>query len=200
MTDENEVTPLLAKYAEELDIPDDALTEIARLSPNLTSQERKYIYWRSVANPPALAYSKAGYTGSSWRMVETRPKIREALITLNEELEPDYRVTQKTVVGILMEAVDMARTKEQPKVMVEAAKELAAVTGVGAAAKIQIDQRTEVMLTAREESKALRHMPRWGLEDMVGVQRALPPSYLEAEFEEVSQIERQISSDENKGK
>jgi hypothetical protein len=185
MTNEDESTPIVGEFINEEDIPDDALAEIARLSPNLNSQERKYIYWRSVANPPALAFSKAGYTGSSWRMVETRPKIREALIALNEELEPAYRVTQKTVVGILMEAVDMARMKEQPKVMVEAAKELAAVTGVGEAAKIQIDQRTEIQLSAREEVKALRHMPRWGLEDLVGVQRALPPSFVEAEFEEV---------------
>lgn|SRR5574343_366295 len=188
MTEEIEKASLTEQFIDEEEIPDDALAEIARLSPSLSAQERKYIYWRSVANPPALAFSKAGYAGSNWRIVETRPKIREALIALNEELEPAYRVTQKTVVGILMEAVDMARMKEQPKVMVEAAKELAAVTGVGEAAKIQIDQRTEIQLSAREEARALRHMPRWGLEDMVGVQRALPPSFVEAEFEEVKQL------------
>lgn len=171
--------------SDDLDIPDDALAEIAGLSPSLSQQERKYVYWRSVANPPLTAYVKAGYTGASWRMVETKPRVREALMDLNEQLEPQYRITQRTVVGILMEAVDMARMKEQPKVLVEAAKELAAVTGVGAATKIQIDQNTQFSLSRREETKALRHMPRSGLEELVGIQRALPSNIVDGEFEEI---------------
>lgn len=170
---------------DDLDIPDDALAEIAQLSPTLNSQERKYVYWRSVANPPVVAFTKAGYAGGSWRVVETRPRVREALMDLNELLEPQYRVTQRSVVGILMEAVELARMKEQPKVLVEAAKELASVTGVGAATKIQVDQHTQFSVGQKEETKALRHMPRRGLEDLVGVERALPATIIDGDYEEV---------------
>lgn len=182
MTEETEISP------DDLDIPDDALAEIAGIAPSLSQQERKYVYWRSVANPPMMAFIKSGYAGTGWRLVETRPRVREALMDLNELLEPQYRVTQRTVVGILMEAVDMARMKEQPKVLVEAAKELAAVTGVGAATKIQIDQHTQFSLAQKEETKALRHMPRSGLEELVGIQRALPSNIMEGEFEEVRSV------------
>jgi hypothetical protein len=83
----------------EVDIPDDALLEIATLAPELTEQERKYLYWRSIGEPPGRAFEKAGYAGTNWRVVETRPRVREALMDLNERLEPNYRVTQKSIIG-----------------------------------------------------------------------------------------------------
>lgn len=173
---------------EDLDIPDDALAEIAEIEPSLTNQERKYIYWRSLANPPLVAFKKAQYSGSSWRQVETRPKIREALMSLNERLEPQYRVTQQKVVGILMEAVEMARMKGQAKVLVEAATALANISGVAAATKYRIDQNTQVSIHNRaEEIKALQHLPRHQLEGIVGIQRALPSPYIDAEFVEINQ-------------
>lgn len=167
------------------DAPDDALEEIAHLAPDLTPQERKYVYWRSVALPPARAFQKAGYVGSVWRTVETRPRIRRALEDLNEQLEPQYRVTQQKVIGILMEAVELAKLKEQPKALIEAAVALANVSGVMAATKIQIDQRT-LHLEERPQVKALEHMPRRGLERLVGVERLLPLQVVDADFEEVS--------------
>lgn len=172
---------------EELYIPDDALTEIAEIAPSLSEQERQYVYWRSIAYPPAKAFALANYKGSAWRTVETRPKIRTALADLNERLEPEYRVTRQTVVGILMEAVEIARRKDQPKILVEAAKELAEVTGVKAAAKLQIDQRLLTGQIVQEETKALRHLPIKTLEEFVGIERILPTTEIvEGEFEEVS--------------
>lgn len=172
---------------DDVDIPDDALEEIGQLAPNLTQQERKFVYWRSMANPPLMAFKKAGYMGGQWRQVETRPKIREALADLNERLEPEYRITQQKVISILMEAVDLARLKEQPKILVEAATALANISGVAAATKFQIDSRSQVAVTSRrqEDVKALQHLPRKGLEDMVGVERTLPTSYIEAEYVEI---------------
>lgn len=177
---------------EDLDIPDDALAEIATLAPELTEQERRFVYWRSVGDPPGMAFQKAGYAGTGWRMVESRPRVREALLELNEKLEPEYRVTQKTVVGILMEAVSMARIKDQPKTMVEAARELAAVTGVGAATRVEVKQDISHRVAAREELQALRHLPRGMLEEVVGIQRILPPVAIErlanvedAEYEQI---------------
>ena len=177
---------------EDLDIPDDALAEIATLAPELTEQERRFIYWRSIGEPPGMAFQKAGYAGTGWRMVESRPRVREALLELNEKLEPEYRVTQKTVVGILMEAVSMARIKDQPKTMVEAARELAAVTGVGAATRVEVKQDISHRVAAREELQALRHLPRGMLEEVVGIQRILPPVMIEklaniedAEYEQI---------------
>ena len=167
-----------------MDIPDDCLEEIAEIDPKLTKQERKYVYWRSIANPPMVAYRKAGYKGGNWRTIETRPKIREALAALHEKLEPEYRVTLQKVIGMIMEGYDMAKLKGQPKVMVEAALAAANITGIMAAQKIQIDQRTQVAITNHSQDlKALQHMPRQSLEEMVGVERTLP--YLEAEYAEV---------------
>jgi hypothetical protein len=171
-----------------LDIPDDALTEIAEVAPSLTEQERTYVYWRTMAIPPVEAFKRAQYKGSSWRVVETRPKVRTAMADLYERLEPEHRITQKKVVGYLVDALEMARGKEQAKTMVEAAVALANVTGVGAATKVQIDQRTQFSIEHREETRALNRLPRTQLESMIGVTRVLPnPDVLDAEYEEVVQ-------------
>ena len=164
---------------DELDIPDDALAEIATLAPELTEQERRFIYWRSIGEPPGMAFQKAGYAGVGWRMVESRPRVREALLELNERLEPEYRVTQKTVVGLLFEAVEIARRRDNCKVLVEAAKELAAVTGVGAATRVEVKQDISHRVAAREELQALKHLPRGMLEAVVGIERILPPIAIE---------------------
>ena len=165
-------------------VPDECMAEIAEINPKLNQQERKYVYWRSIANPPLVAYRKAGYTSSNWRSIESRPKIRETLAELNEKLEPEYRVSQQKVVGMLMEGYELARIRSNPKVMIEAAVALANITGVGAAAKIQIDQKTQVSLQMQQDVKALQHLPRNNLEDMVGVSRSLP--YIDAVYEELS--------------
>jgi len=164
---------------EDLDIPDDALAEIATLAPELTEQERRFIYWRSIGDPPGMAFQKAGYAGTNWRLVETRKRVRDALMDLNEKLEPEYRVTQKSIIGILMEAVEIARRRDNAKVMVEAAHELGAITGVGAATKIEVRQDISHRIAAREELQALRHLPRGMLEEVVGIQRILPPVMIE---------------------
>lgn len=167
--------------------PDDAIAEIADVAPDLTEQERKYVYWRSIAVPPAAAHAKAGYSGTNWRAVETRPRIRTALQDLNERVSPQYRVTQQTVIGLLMEGIEIARMKDQAKTMIEGAVALANITGVAAATKYQVDQRTLLEVNRPNEGpKALRHLPRNNLEALVGVQRTLPSHVIEAEFEVVS--------------
>jgi len=172
------------------DIPDDCIQEIAEINPSLTDQERKYVYWRSMANPPIVAYRKAGYSGSSWKPVEHRPKIREALAALHEKLEPEYRVSLQKIIGMVMDGYSMAELKGQPKVMVEAALALANITGIMAAQKVQIDQRTQLAIQQtqqRDDVKALQHLPRASLEEMIGVNRQLP--YVDAEFAEVKKDE-----------
>jgi hypothetical protein len=169
--------------------PDDAIAEIAKVAPGLTSQERLYVYWRSIALPPGAAFQKAGYAGTGWRAVETRPKIRAALQDLNELLEPDYRITQKRVVGILMEAVDIARRRDQAKNLIEAAVALANVAGVMSATKLQVNGTHNHLLSVRPELAALQLLPRVGLEELVGIRRTLPalmPPVEEGVFEEVA--------------
>lgn len=166
-------------------IPDDAILEIAELAPTLTVQERKYVYWRSIALPPTAAYAKAGYSGTNWRTVETRPKIREALQDLNERTSSEYRVTQQTVIGLIMEGIEIAKRKDQAKTIIEGAVALANITGVAAATKYQISQRTEVNMTKTVEHKALQSLPRNSLEQLAGVQRALPSNVVEGEYEVV---------------
>jgi hypothetical protein len=63
--------------------------------------------------------------------------------------------------------------------MVEAAKVLADVTGVGAATKIEVSNDVTHRIAAREELKALKHLPRGMLEEVVGITRILPPIKLE---------------------
>ena len=184
MKKENQDEDVLVPYnEEETDIPDECLAEIAEIDPKLNLQERKYVYWRSIANPPLVALKKAGYKSTNWRSIETRPKIREALANLNEKLEPEYRVTQKRVVNMLLEGYELAKIRSNPKSMIDAAVALANITGVAAAAKIQIDQHTQIALhTQREEVRALQQLPRTSLEDLAGVERKLP--YIEGEFVE----------------
>jgi hypothetical protein len=154
------------------DIPDDALSEIAEVAPDLTLQERRYVYWRVVGSTPLDAYKKSGYTGTTWRTVDTRPRVRDALASMHERIEPEWRVTQKTVVGILFEAIDIARRKDQAGNLIEAATALANITGVGAASKLQIQQDTQINITNSQQS--LRHVPRAELEDMLDIKRVLP--------------------------
>jgi hypothetical protein len=180
----------LVQYDEsETDIPDDCIQEIVDINPSLTEQERKYVYWRSMANPPIVAYRKAGYSGGSWKPVEHRPKIRETLAALHEKLEPEYRVSLQKIIGMVMDGYSMAELKGQPKVMVEAALALANITGIMAAQKVQIDQRTQlaVQQAPQESVKALQHLPRASLEELAGVNRQLP--YVDAEFAEVKKDE-----------
>jgi hypothetical protein len=175
--------PIVPFDPEDTTVPDDSMQEIADLNPNLNDKERRYIYWRSMANPPIVAYRKAGFSGSAWRQVETRPKIRETLADLHEKLEPEYRVSLQKVVGMIMSGYEMAQLKGQPKVMVEAATALANITGLAAAQKVQIDQRTTGVVQHQHEVRALQHLPRESLELLVGVNRQLP--YIEAEFAEI---------------
>jgi hypothetical protein len=182
MSDEEQTEDLVPYDAEDTTVPDDSMQEIFDINPKLSEKERKYIYWRSMANPPMVAYRKAGFSGSSWRQVETRPKVRETLAELHEKLEPQYRVSLQKVIGMIMSGYEMAQLKGQPKVMVEAATALANITGIAAAQKVQIDQRTSGVVEHRHEVKALQQLPRASLEYMVGVERQLP--YIEAEFAE----------------
>lgn len=169
-----------------LDIPDDALAEIAEVAPSLTEQERRYVYWRIVGSPPLDAFKKAAYTGTNWRVVDSRPRVREAIADMHEKIEPEWRVTQKTVVGILFEAVDIARRKDQAGNLIEAATALANITGVAAASKMQIQQDTRISIEHKQEVQALKHMPRGELESIVGVNRMLPQA-IDAEYEVVSE-------------
>lgn len=163
-------------------VPDDCIAEIAEIGPELTAQERKYVYWRSIGSSPADAHRRAGYAGANPRAVETRPKVRRALQDLNERLEPEYRVTQQKVVGLIMEGIDIARRKDQAKTIIEGAVALAGVAGVAAATKIQVDSRTTGFV--QHEHRALQHLPRTGLEQMVGIQRALQAP-IDVDYEQV---------------
>lgn len=164
--------------------PDDALQEIAEVAPTLTSQERLYVYWRAIGVPPGAAFSKAGYVGTNWRLVETRPKIRTALQDVNEKQTPEYRITQQKVIGMLMQAAEIAIRKDQSKNLTDAAVALAEITGVKAAAKIQIQSDNRHTHSIQQsETKALQHVPRTSLEDFLQIRRTLPaPRVIEAEF------------------
>lgn len=165
--------------------PDDAIQEIAEVAPSLTSQERIYVYWRAIGVPPGAAFKKAGYVGTNWRAVETRPKIRTALQDVNEKQTPEYRITQQKVIGMLLQAADIAIRKDQSKNLTDAAVALAEITGVKAAAKIQIQSSNHHTHSLQQQSdtKALQHIPRTSLEDFLQIRRTLPaPQILEAEF------------------
>lgn len=181
----------MSDETEDFTIPRDALAEIFTIEPQLSDKEAAFVYWRAMAVPPLEAYKRAGYSGGGWRTVETRPIIREVLITLQEQLEPKFRITREKVIGLLMEGIELARRKEQPKAMIEGALALAGVAGVGAAQKIQVDQRTQVIpgVSQRPPPKALPQLGKGGLEELVGVRRILPtrrPALIEAEVVEES--------------
>lgn len=174
----------------DLSPPDDSLAEVARLAPDLTAQERIYVYYRSIALPPGAAFKKAGYAGTNHRALETRPKIRKALQVINEELEPDYHITQKKVIGLLMQSVEIAIRKDQSHNLTEAAIALANVSGMMSAVKIQVNGNHQHSLTVNPQIAALQHLPRGGLEELVGLRRTLPAlqTVEEGEFEVVDAI------------
>lgn len=171
-----------------LDIPDESLTEIAEHCPTLNDQERRYVYHRISGNNPVNSYKAAGYKGSSWKSVETRPKIREAIAKMVEVVEPEHRITQKTIIGILMEATEIARTKEQPHNLIAAARTLAEVTGHMAAQKVEMQQKIESNVNHKHEVKALMQFDKGILEQFLNITRTLPSPEkvaIDAEFEEV---------------
>lgn len=170
--------------------PDDAMQEIKDTCPTLTIQECIYVYWRIVGEASVNAFKKAGYAGSSWKAVETRPKIREAIAVMLEKIVPEHRVTRNTVVDILLEAVSIAREKSQAHNLVNAAVALADVTGVAAAAKIEVQQNVSVQgkieHTASAERKMLQQLPRSELETLLQLSRTLPSQeVIDAEYEEI---------------
>lgn len=168
------------------DVPDEALTEIAEHCPELDDRQRRYVYWRIIGNTPTLAFKNAGYTGSSWRMVETRPKIREAIAKMIEVTEPEHRITQKSIVGILMEAIDVARQKGQAGNMIEGAKVLSDTLGITAAQKINIQQNSQIQVEHKHEMKVIQQLEKEQLERLLDINRVLAaPSAIEGEFEEV---------------
>jgi hypothetical protein len=179
---------------EELEVPDDALHEIAELAPKLSAKERLYVYWRSMAQPPAEAAKRAGV--SNWRATESRPIVRQALQDLQEALSPSYRITRERVLGLIMEGIDVARRKDQAKIIIEGAVALANIAGVAAPIKQQIHQYTQVEQIQSSEQPRLAHLPKEELERMVGIQRRL--TIMEGEFEEVTQQpeDKQVQHDD----
>jgi hypothetical protein len=170
-----------------LDIPDESLTEIAEHCPTLNDQERRYVYHRISGSNPVNAYRAAGYKGSSWKSVETRPKMREAIAKMVEIVEPEHRITQKTIIGILMEATEIARGRDQAHNMIAAARTLAEVTGNLAASKIEMQQKIESKTTHTHQLK-MPDISKELLERFLSLDRVLPnpaKAVIEGEYEEV---------------
>jgi hypothetical protein len=172
----------------ELIPPDDALAEVKQCAPGLTQQELFYVYWRSLAIPPAESYRRAGFDTGTYRTLETRPKIREAMAALQEAIEPEYKVTRNRVQAIILEAIEVARRKDNPKTMIEGAVALANIAGLNQPTKLKIEHSTDptqVAAAASVHPLSLRHLTRGELEAKVNKQRLLPHSAepVDAQFE-----------------
>lgn len=162
------------------DPPDDALAMIYALSPMLSLPERKYVFWRSMALPHPVCAERAGLDPK--KSLRYRKDISYALRDFRDEMNADYDVTMKTILGILMEGVEIARNKQQAKTLIEAAKTIADITGLTAPVKIQQQQhvtRAPVQAPAGPTPLSLRHVPRTELEEQIGKDRVLPPKRLE---------------------
>jgi phage terminase small subunit len=173
-----------------LDIPDESLQEITEHCPQLTEQEKRYVYFRITGSNAVQSFSKAGYKGSTWKTVELRPKIREAIATMVEVTSPDHRVSQKTVVGILMEAVEVARRKDQAHNLITAARNLSDILGHTASQKIEMNQRIDSKVE-HEHTLSLKHFDKTMLERFLELDRLLPSKVdvIEGEYSEVKRIE-----------
>jgi hypothetical protein len=111
------------------------------------------------------------------------------MVDLQEQLEPEYKVTRKRVQALIIEAIEMARRKDQPKVMIEGAVALAEIGGVKAPIKMQIQQHTlqETVAPGQPRQLALTQMTREQLELELGRVRVLPAA---------ERIERRATSDD----
>ena len=164
-------------------VPDESLTEIAEHCPELNDQQRRYVYWRVIGMGPTIAFRNAGYTGSNWRTIETRPKIREAIAKMVEVTEPEHRISEKTIINIVMEGVQVAREKGQAHNLIMGAKTLAEITGHIAAQKIEMNQQSKVEVTHTHEMKLLGQLERSQLERLLDIERVLPhPDAIEGEY------------------
>lgn len=168
-------------------IPDDTMQELVEIAPELSVLERKYIYWRSLGNPPKVAMTNAGYKSTAnASQLDVRPKIRHALSKLSEELAPEFRVTRKIVMGMLFEAADIARRKDQAQNLITAAVEMARIQGVDAPQRFMIDSRTQAIPAPEKDSmKSLEHLSKAELEARAGIIRRLPSAIVDGEFEEI---------------
>jgi hypothetical protein len=184
----------MAEELNEFTPPDDALAEIKSIVPDISGSELIYVYWRSLATPPREACKRAGLNADNWKSFEARPTIRKAIEELNEALEPEYKVTRKRVTAIILEGIEIARRKDQAKTMIEGAVALAALGGLNAPQRLQIQQQTHHVSGSAERAReglALSHLPRSELEAMLNKQRTLPsPKVIEAEYVEVTEISK----------
>lgn len=171
-------------------VPDESLVEIAEHCPELNDQQRRYVYWRIVGMGPTIAYRNAGYTGTNWRSVETRPKIRESIAKMVEITEPEHRISEKTIINIVMEGLEIARAKSQAHNMIAGAKVLAEITGHIAAQKMEVRTQSLVEVNHTHEMRVLQQLPRGQLERLLDIERTLPhPSVIEdADYAEVKKL------------
>lgn len=171
---------------EQLTPPDAALVEIAETCPLLNPQQRVYVFWRVMGDTPIQSARKAGYSEHSWRVVEGHPHVREAIATMAEKLTPEHRVTSKTIVSILMEAIDLSRQKGQARNMIEGAKVLSDVLGLTAAQKISIQQQGQLDVTHHHQVNLLQQLDKNQLEQLLGLKRVLSlPEPIEGQYTEI---------------
>lgn len=159
------------------EVPDDALAEIKDIAPTLSAQELLYVYWRSLAVPPAESHRRAGFDGKQWRTLERRPVIRKAMEDLQEQIEPEYKVTRKRVQAIILEGIEVARRRDNAKTMIEGAVALANIGGLMAPTRMQIQQQQHIMHEKEGEQPPqllLSRLSKSELELKLGRQRVLP--------------------------
>jgi hypothetical protein len=174
---------------QDLEIPDDALTEILETCPTLSEQQSRYIYWRITGHNAVTAFRRAGYSGSNWRQVETRPAMREALGKMLEKVETEHRVTKNTIVGVILEGIEVARRKDQAHNLILGGRTLAEIYGVMAEQKINITQQSQIDVNHTHEVKLMASLDRSQLERLLDLERVLPTTkqleYIDAEYQEV---------------
>jgi hypothetical protein len=159
----------------DLAIPDDALQDLVPATPELNDAERMYAYWRTLAVPPREAGRRSGFNSPQQvHSLEHSVRMRQALARMQESLEVEYRVTRSRVQAIILEAIEMARRRDQAKVMIEGARALAEISGMNAPMRLQIDSRAGVEPTNATAGVILASASQGHLESLVGVRRALP--------------------------
>lgn len=119
---------------------------------NFDDETRLYVYWRSLGMPPRKACSDAGIPVGRWRVMENRPDVQEAILTLFDEGLVSRKVTKASVEAILFEAIEVARRKDMPKVMIEGARALADINQL-------TSQQLKISVTHPSNQAPRRHYP-----------------------------------------
>ncbi|MCI0411096.1 MAG: hypothetical protein L0191_21445, partial [Acidobacteria bacterium] len=156
----------------------------------LTEAQAKYVEARGMGLVPKRAVKHAGLTGSSKTVdaYENNPLVVAAVNALLAQNAEESRMTRKKVMDLALEAINMARTIEDPTAMLRGVQELNKMLGFYA------PESKNIVLSAKREGERakLALMTEQELIEMTEGYKGV----LEGDFEVVDGSDEEVAEDD----